>query len=185
MEYYILKQIILILSKKSTREGIHYGNAPLIYQSSILTIRDKSFLIWDVVLASSEYKLLKNQAAKVIFQDYNESTKNILEQQLKLNFDPIPDHQFIFGDWDNITVEKVDTIVASEVIYREENYKKVINFVKRNLKENGKFYMINKNYYFGVGGSIQGFLDVCDLKIVDQIKFNQKGVKKTLLIMTL
>jgi len=60
-----------------------------------------------------------------------------------LNFptlDEIP-FQFVYGDWDDIQIEKVDIILASEIIYREENYKKVESFIYRHLNKSRYLYI--------------------------------------------
>lgn len=51
----------------------------------------------------------------------------------------------------------MDIILASEIIYREEYYSKVEDFIAKHLRPEGKCIMINKSYYFGVGGSVAGF----------------------------
>jgi hypothetical protein len=45
------------------------------------------------------------------------------------------------------------------VIYKEENYEKITKFLTHILKPNGICLMINKAYYFGVGGSVEGYKD--------------------------
>ena len=50
-------------------------------------------------------------------------------------------------------------ILGSELIYKEENYSKVIDVCERMLKPEGIAVLANKHYYFGVGGGMDGFKD--------------------------
>lgn len=83
-------------------------------------------------------------------------------------------------------MSQYDIALASEVIYREENYEKFIIFLLKALKPHGKCYMINKAYYFGVGGSVEAFKDTLktykDLKINEEIIFNNKKSNKKILL---
>ena len=45
----------------------------------------------------------------------------------------------------------------SEVIYNEENYKKIFNLIKKSMKKDGICYLASKVYYYGVGGSLYDF----------------------------
>jgi len=47
----------------------------------------------------------------------------------------------------------------SEVIYNEDNYLKIANFIKKTLKLTGFCLMASKVYYYGVGGSLFDFMD--------------------------
>jgi hypothetical protein len=51
----------------------------------------------------------------------------------------------------------VDVAIASEVIYRESSYPSLTSFLVRILKPGGRCIMVNKEYYFGVGGSMEAF----------------------------
>lgn len=80
---------------------------------------------------------LKAGASKVVFQDFNSETYDLaLRPQLQLNFESTNDLPiaFVSGDWDDIQTEPVDLILAAEVVYREECYHKVENFIARHLK---------------------------------------------------
>lgn len=50
-----------------------------------------------------------------------------------------------------------DTIVTSETIYNENNYKKLIDIFTKRLTANGTVYVAAKTYYFGVGGGTRQF----------------------------
>ena len=47
----------------------------------------------------------------------------------------------------------------SEVIYNEENYKKIFNLIKKSMKKDGICYLASKVYYYGVGGSLYDFYE--------------------------
>ena len=72
---------------------------------------------------------------------------------------------FYSGDWDSFREltsndEKYDIILTSETIYNPSYYKKLLNFFKSRLKEDGKIFVAAKSHYFGVGGNV---LDFCKL----------------------
>ncbi|CAD8202081.1 unnamed protein product [Paramecium octaurelia] len=128
---------------------------------------------------------LKQGAKSVCFQDYNEDTfEQAILPQLKLNnLEENKNYSFVNGDWETLKLQKVDVILASEIIYREEYYPKVEDFIANHLRPDGKCIMINKSYYFGVGGSVAGFKShLTKLQVVEEETINtKKGVKKTIM----
>jgi hypothetical protein len=99
------------------------------------------------------------------------------------NLEDSKNYTFVFGDWSSLNLPPADVILASEVIYREEYYSKVEDFIVRHLKPTGHCLMINKSYYFGVGGSVAGFKSfITKLIIAQEHTLNtKKGVKKVIL----
>lgn len=83
--------------------------------------------------------------------------------------------------------ERADLVLASEVIYREENYALISGFIARTLKPDGRCVMINKNYYFGVGGSVEGYKQFLDGRLCVELEVdlskNKKKSKKTILVL--
>jgi hypothetical protein len=45
----------------------------------------------------------------------------------------------------------------SEVIYNEENYRKIVNLIQKSMKKDGFCLLASKVYYYGVGGSLYDF----------------------------
>ena len=130
------------------------------YMESI-DLKNQSILDVGCGLGLLGIKALKLGASNVTFQDYNKETyEMIIHPQLKIN-QIEGKHDFIYGDWVELSnsLSQYDIALASEVIYREENYEKFIIFLLKALKPQGKCYMINKAYYFGVGGSVEAFKD--------------------------
>jgi hypothetical protein len=75
--------------------------------------------------------------------------------------------------------------LASEVIYREDNYEKILMFLAHVLKPGGVCILINKAYYFGVGGSVQGFKEYLKtyggFTITKEIVLNDKKSNKRII----
>lgn len=127
-------------------------------------------------------------AHKVDFQDFNKevlinTTMNnvFLNCKEKLNV-----CKYYSGDWKSFTLFNEDTydlILTSETIYNVNNYTKLIKLFEKKLKPSGCILLIAKNYYFGVGGSINEFSNVLkSSKMSSDIVWTSKdGVKKTLL----
>ena len=99
------------------------------------------------------------------------------------NLENSKNYTFVFGDWVDLKLHPVDIILASEIIYREEYYGKVEDFIVRHLKPTGHCLMINKCYYFGVGGSVAGFKSfITKLVVTEEHTLNtKKAVKKVIL----
>ncbi|XP_050536929.1 histidine protein methyltransferase 1 homolog [Daktulosphaira vitifoliae] len=127
-------------------------------------------------------------ARKVDFQDYNkEVLVNITMNNIILNnIKNVTKCKFFCGDWESynsLNEDKYDLILTSETIYNVNSYDKLIKLFKNKLKPTGFILLIAKNYYFGVGGSINEFLNVLEsFKYhVETIWSSIDGVKKTLL----
>lgn len=91
--------------------------------------------------------------------------------------------KFFSGDWQNYVDKtadqvKFDYILTSETIYNPKNYGKLLNVFKTKLKPDGVIYLAAKSVYFGVGGSVNQFLDTLkkdgsfESKVVHSIKDN-------------
>ncbi|XP_050428586.1 histidine protein methyltransferase 1 homolog [Adelges cooleyi] len=127
-------------------------------------------------------------AKNVDFQDYNKEVLiNVAMKNVCLNCIEKSDScKYFSGDWDSFTIlneNTYDVILTSETIYNVSYYMKLINLFKNKLKPNGIIFLIAKNYYFGVGGSITEFLNVLkSFKLNAEIIWSSTdGVKKTLL----
>ena len=71
--------------------------------------------------------------------------------------------QFISGDWagmkDIVKDLSVDIILAAETVYRESDHIHLIELIKMLLDRQPCIAILSqKEYYFGVGGSLQSFL---------------------------
>ena len=52
---------------------------------------------------------------------------------------------------------RYDIILTAETIYNVDNYEKLHSLFDATLAENGCVLLAAKSYYFGVGGSTEGF----------------------------
>jgi hypothetical protein len=97
---------------------------------------------------------------------------------------------FYSGDWDSfkdLTDEKYDIIMTSETIYNPKYYKKLLNFFKSRLKEDGKIYLAAKSHYFGVGGNILDFVDLINADKAftsSSIWKSTEGLQREILLIT-
>jgi len=57
---------------------------------------------------------------------------------------------------------KYDILLMSEVIYKKENYEKVMKVIEGFMDGNGVTLLATKKYYYGVGGNLNEFLDCLD-----------------------
>lgn len=127
-------------------------------------------------------------AQKVDFQDFNKEVLTnttmcnvLLNCQEKVNV-----CRYYSGDWKSFTEfneNSYDLILTSETIYNVKNYTKLIQLFEKKLKPSGCILLIAKNYYFGVGGSINEFLTFLNSSTLNGnvIWTSTDGVKKTLL----
>ncbi|CAB0005604.1 unnamed protein product [Nesidiocoris tenuis] len=107
---------------------------------------------------------LKQGCASVHFQDYNRDVIVYFTiPNVQLNGDELlPKSQFWSGDWksyENVDDSQFDVIITSETIYNPQSYQKLHDVIRKKLKPGGSAYLAGKSYYFGVGGSIKGFMD--------------------------
>lgn len=110
---------------------------------------------------------MKVGALGCYFQDFN---KDVLENITKCNIlinDVLEEKcRFASGDWDQLEGmvgnEQFDIILGSEIIYKEENYGKIIRLCKKYMKPTGTAIFANKCYYFGVGGNMDDFKDAAE-----------------------
>uniref|UniRef100_A0A0K0E4D4 protein-histidine N-methyltransferase n=1 Tax=Strongyloides stercoralis TaxID=6248 RepID=A0A0K0E4D4_STRER len=116
---------------------------------------------------------LQLQASYVYFQDFNEAVlKCYTEENVKMNGFKDNQVKYISGDWEDFskTLEKnglkFDIIMTTETIYCEQNYEKLYQVFCNGLKESSDSYILlgGKLYYFGVGGSILGFMEFIKAK---------------------
>lgn len=127
-------------------------------------------------------------AQSVDFQDFNQEvlTSATMNNVLLNCPDKLKLCRYYSGDWKSFTdfnKNTYDLILTSETIYNVKNYSKLIKLFEKKLKPSGCILLIAKNYYFGVGGSINeffNFLDSSEMNI-DTIWTSTDGVKKTLL----
>ena len=105
---------------------------------------------------------MKSGADCCYFQDFNKEVVDTLTLNNAIINDLDTSRcRFVYGDWDNLVGmqanEKFDLLLGAEVIYKEENYPKIIRFLRKYLKPDGKAILANKCYYFGVGGNMDDF----------------------------
>ncbi|CAL1528796.1 unnamed protein product [Lymnaea stagnalis] len=109
-------------------------------------------------------------AQRVDFQDYNEEVLKLLTYtNVKNNIPEAEENKlenhFYAGDWASFSELAVkenlryDVILTAETIYNPGNYAKLHDVFKTTLKENGIILLAAKVYYFGVGGSVDSFLE--------------------------
>lgn len=81
--------------------------------------------------------------------------------------------RFVYGDWkdlhDNDVLPKdyINLLLTSETIYNSENYKHLLNLFQKCLaKKNDESLVLlsAKTYYFGCGGNLHEFLQLCNSK---------------------
>lgn len=127
-------------------------------------------------------------AQNVDFQDFNKEVLiNATMNNLLLNCkDKLKYCKFYSGDWKSFggfNEDTYDLILTSETIYNVSNYTKLIKLFEKKLKPSGCILLIAKNYYFGVGGSINEFLIFLKSSklTTDTVWTSIDGVKKTLL----
>lgn len=114
------------------------------------------------------YKISSNPKL-FVFQDFNQ---NVLESvtlpniilNLKNQNSPLEHFKFFYGDWKNfpkkLPEEKsFDLILTSETIYRSESYPVLLEIFSHALstKKDARVLLAAKDYYFGLGGSVQQF----------------------------
>lgn len=83
-------------------------------------------------------------------------------------------YEFIWGDWQQINEFfisnniKFDLIITAETIYKEENFQKLYNLFRANIRQpNGRILIASKSHYFGIGGGTYSFLDYLDSTSTD------------------
>ncbi|KAH9518380.1 Histidine protein methyltransferase 1 [Bulinus truncatus] len=133
---------------------------------------------------------LKSGAQRVDFQDYNIDVLKLLTQpNVRRNISTEQCHYFA-GDWgsfNQIAVEnnlKYDVILTAETIYNPDNYSKILNIFKSALTDGGIVILAAKTYYFGVGGSIDRFIEYvnsCSFFHVSTILSIKQGVPRQII----
>lgn len=131
---------------------------------------------------------LLDGARNVSFQDFNKEVLSVKTMSnVLLNCESMINIcKFYSGDWNSFTEFNEDTydlILTSETIYNVKNYPKLIKLFEKKLKPTGFILLIAKNYYFGVGGSINEFQNILKSSTMksEVIWTSTDGVKKTLL----
>ncbi|CEF60006.1 Histidine protein methyltransferase 1 homolog [Strongyloides ratti] len=113
------------------------------------------------------------EASYVYFQDFNDVVlKCYTEKNVEINGYNKNQAKYISGDWGDFSSSlkengpKFDVILTTETIYSEQNYEKIYQVFLNGLKEDSDAYILlgGKLYYFGVGGSILGFMDFVKAK---------------------
>ncbi|CAJ0586677.1 unnamed protein product, partial [Mesorhabditis spiculigera] len=106
-------------------------------------------------------------AREVIAQDYNDYvTKCFSEGCFAANEVPTKNVKFLACDWAKIPEflpsKSIDVIMTSETIYNTLNYPSLIEAFAHCLAPEGTVLIAAKEYYFGLGGSVPGFLEEVD-----------------------
>lgn len=102
------------------------------------------------------------------FQDFNCSVlESVTVPNAILNIVGFPKHRekfkFFYGDWNDfprhLNAKSFDLILTSETIYRAESYPILMKTFQHALSEDGgRVLLAAKDYYFGLGGSVQEFI---------------------------
>ena len=108
-------------------------------------------------------------AEKVIFQDFNAKViENYLFKNIKMNFSldiaqKFERCKFVSGDWNDANLVhqlcKPTIILSSETLYDISSYDALICLFEKILALGGKVFLASKLYYFGVGGSVDAFIE--------------------------
>lgn len=101
------------------------------------------------------------------FQDFNkEVVEGLTYNNTIINDVDTNRCRFVYGDWDNLIGmqgnQKFDLLIGSEIIYKEQNYAKIMRLCQKYLKPDGKAILANKYFYFGVGGNMDDFRDALE-----------------------
>lgn len=121
-------------------------------------------------------------------QDYNPTVlQNVTSHVLKINkINPNSDRNqpiqrsLISGDWSFYakhlvsTKTKFDLILASECTYNPDNFEKLNNLLKIASHSKTIIYLAMKNFYFGCGGSCDGWVDFVKEKNSFEIEIVEK-----------
>ncbi|BAM41408.1 conserved hypothetical protein [Theileria orientalis strain Shintoku] len=112
----------------------------------------------------------ENELGVTLVSEYEDEMKNIYQirtESVKLvgKYDSKFEFEFLVGDWNHLVITeqissnqkgKYDIILASECIYRKENYESIVKIIHTLLKAGGRAYIATKRFYFGLsGGSFQ------------------------------
>lgn len=130
-----------------------------------------------------------------VFQDFNQ---NVLESvtlpNVLLNLKPssMENFKFFYGDWkyfpEKLPEKCFDLILTSETIYRSESYQILLNIFSHALsnKKEARVLLAAKDYYFGLGGSVQQFIKFASLKgwKVRILRQFYEGVPRSILELT-
>ncbi|OTF73172.1 histidine protein methyltransferase 1-like protein [Euroglyphus maynei] len=139
--------------------------------------------ILSIYLAKKLRQINPNLKFRIYLQDYNEqvirffTAPNIIindddginsTDRIKSNY------EFLWGDWQQINEFfisnniKFDLIITAETIYKEENFQKLYNLFRTNIRQpNGRILIASKSHYFGIGGGTYSFLDYLDSTSTD------------------
>lgn len=127
-----------------------------------------------------------------VFQDFNQ---NVLESvtlpNILLNLKPnsLENFKFFYGDWKNfpekLPEKSFDLILTSETIYRSESYQMLLDIFSHALsdKKEARVLLAAKDYYFGLGGSVQQFIKFLSSKgwKVQILRQFSEGVPRSIL----
>ena len=135
-----------------------------------------------------------------VFQDFNQSVLErvtlpniILNTQQKMT-KLIKSVKFYFGDWiglpsSTIPPNSFNLILTSETIYREESYQPLLDIFTYALSHEpeARVLLAAKDYYFGLGGSVEQFCKFVRLQGGWDIKILRKfceGVPRSIISMS-
>jgi protein-histidine N-methyltransferase len=118
------------------------------------------------------HKIISNPKL-FVFQDFNQNVlESVTVPNVLLNLKPssFENFKFFYGDWKNfpekLPKKSFDLILTSETIYRSESYQMLLDIFLDSLsdKEGARVLLAAKDYYFGLGGSVQQFINFASLK---------------------
>lgn len=107
-------------------------------------------------------------ARSVHFQDFNEEVLQLVTH-INVRYN-VPEEnsvqcRYFSGDWASFSQlikkegQTYDVILTAETIYSPDNYPSLHDVFNVALKHNGVVVLAAKEYYFGVGGSTDGFIE--------------------------
>ncbi len=138
-------------------------------------------------LPSITARLMK-PSLHLTLQDYNEQViHSLTASNLALNAISASGCDFYCGDWSGLEellpASSFDLILTSETIYRVSNYRVLLGVFAHALTPKGRVLVAAKDYYFGLGGSVEEFSSVarsCGW-LVRRVWTHDEGVPRSIL----
>ncbi|GFR59794.1 histidine protein methyltransferase 1 homolog [Elysia marginata] len=134
-------------------------------------------------------------AKAVHFQDFNEEVLQLVTHtNVSYNVQKTDDVQccYFSGEWSSFSqlLQKkkqiYDVILTAETIYSPENYSSLHDVFSAALAHNGVIVIAAKVYYFGVGGSTDGFLEYVEsqkLFTAETVHTIKSGVPRMIILL--
>ncbi|XP_954877.1 uncharacterized protein TA05520 [Theileria annulata] len=159
------------------------------FQDLNLNVIEKG-LIPNIAMNESQVcNMNKNDKVRVNLKIlYKDELKNLLLISTDFPNDKSTNtYEIVAGDWINLINDKTilesfknkfDLIIASECIYRTENYDSIVKMVLSFMNESGKAFVATKRFYFGLsGGTFQFLQHIKESNIYNSYKLCGKIIK--------